>query len=164
VLWNNILQATTFVDATHLRYQVPTSAVAQPGAATVAVFNTSPGGGKSNIVTLDIAAPGKNPVPAITAIGPEWVFSHGAASKQFTLIITGTNFIDDTVVQVDGDNRPTQFVSSTRLKATIFGSDSVLPTSLGINVINPAPGGGTSNTLPFVVKPLYLIYLPIVIR
>jgi hypothetical protein len=103
-------------------------------------------------------------VPAITAISPEWVFSHGAASKQFTLIITGTNFIAGAVAQIDGDNRPTQFVSSTQLKATIFGSDSALPTSLGISVINPAPGGGTSNTLPFVVKPLYLNFIPIVIR
>jgi len=164
VLWNNAQQSTTFVNSTHLRYQVPASAVAQPGAATVAVFNTTPGGGKSNVVTLDIAAPGKNPVSALTAISPVWVFSRGAASKQFTMIITGTNFIDGAVVQVDGDNRPTTFVSSTKLKATIFGSDSVLPSSLGIDVINPAPGGGTSNTLPFVVKPLYLLSLPLVIR
>jgi DNA-binding beta-propeller fold protein YncE len=164
VLWNNVQQSATLVDSTHLRYQVPASAVAQPGAATIAVFNTSPGGGTSNIVTLDIAAPGKNPVPAVTSISPEWVFSHGAASQQFTLIVTGTNFIDGAMVRVDGDDRPTHFVSGTQLKATLFGSDSVLPTSLGVSVINPAPGGGESNALPFVVKQLYRIYLPMMIR
>jgi hypothetical protein len=31
VMWNNALQLTAFVDSTHLRYQVPASAVAQPG-------------------------------------------------------------------------------------------------------------------------------------
>jgi hypothetical protein len=164
VQWNNVSQPTTFINSTHLRYQVPASAVAQPGAAMVAVFNGTPGGGKSNIVTFDIAAPGQNPAPAITSISPEWVFSYGGASQQFMLIITGTNFVNGSVVQVDGNNRPTQFVSSTKLKATIFGSDRVLPTSLGISVINPAPGGGDSNTLPLVVKRLVRIYLPLIIR
>ena len=164
VEWNGVLQLTAYVDSTHLRFLVPISFVAQPGTASVAVFTTSPGGGKSNVVSFDIAAPGQNPTPAISGLSPAWVFSYGAASQQFTLIVTGTNFVDGAFVQWNGANRPTKFISSTQLQATIVGADSALTGSQGISVINPAPGGGESNTLAFEVKRLYRVYLPMVVK
>jgi hypothetical protein len=111
-----------------------------------------------------VAAPGQNPAPSITSISPQWVFSHGAASVQFNLIVNGTNFIEGSIVQLDGLNRPTKFISSSKLQATITGGDIFSPGTAGITVQTPTPGGGTSNVVTFTIKPLWEIFIPLVRR
>ncbi len=103
-------------------------------------------------------------MPSLTDINPDWLFSLGAASPQFTLVVTGTNFVDGALVQWNGNDRPTKFLSSTKLQATIFGSDQLSPGSIGIGVKNPSPGGGASNLLTFEVKPLFRLYVPLLIK
>lgn len=152
----------TFLDSTHLRVNVGANNVAQPGTISFKVSNGA--GSASNLVGLDVAAPGQNPASTITSLSPDWVFSHGASSKQFTLLVTGTNFVDGATVQWNGDDRPTQFVDSTHLRATISGLDQLSPASNSITVKNPSPGGGTSKVLTFIVRQLFRLFIPLVIR
>ncbi len=84
--------------------------------------------------------------PAITSLNPSSVTAGG---PNFTLTVTGGGFLATSVVQVNGSNRPTVYVSGLKLTATIFATDIATPASLLITVFNPfAAGGGlTSNTV-----------------
>jgi hypothetical protein len=84
--------------------------------------------------------------PAITGLNPSSVTAGG---PNFTLTVTGSGFLATSVVQVNGSNRPTVFVSGLKVTATIFATDIATPASLLITVFNPfAAGGGlTSNTV-----------------
>ncbi len=152
----------TFIDSTHLKITAfNANTFAQPGTVNIRVNNS---GVQSNIVGLNVATPGQNPVPSITSLSPDWAWSLGAASDEFTLTINGTNFVDGAVVQWNGDDRPTRFISTTKLQATIFGSDQLDPAYDSVIVKNPTPGGGESSVLTFIVRPLYQLFIPFVRR
>jgi hypothetical protein len=55
--FNRALLATTVVDSEHLRAAVPAADVARAGTAAVTVVNPGPGGGSSNVVYFQVAAP-----------------------------------------------------------------------------------------------------------
>ena len=90
--------------------------------------------------------------PVITTINPPSVT---AGSSNFTLTVTGSGFVANSVVQVNGSARPTMFVSPLQLTATIFASDIGVPVSLQITVFNPffTRPGVTSNTVTLTVTP-----------
>jgi hypothetical protein len=54
--WDGAELPTTFVNATQLSAQVPASAIATVGSATVTVINPAPGGGKSGTLNFTISA------------------------------------------------------------------------------------------------------------
>jgi hypothetical protein len=61
----------TFIDSTHVKITAfNANTFAQPGTVNIQVNNS---GVQSNIVGLDVAAPGKNPVPSIMSLSPDWV-------------------------------------------------------------------------------------------
>ena len=90
----------------------------------------------------------ENPVPALAAISPS---SATAGALGFTLTLTGTQFVTDSVVQWNGSARTTGFASTTRLTATIPASDLTSRGTYSVTVFNPTPGGGTSEVRTFVV-------------
>jgi hypothetical protein len=152
----------SFIDSTHVRIvSFDVNTFAQPGTVSIQVNNF---GVQSNIVGLNVAAPGQNPVPSITSLSPDWVWSLGAASPEFMVTVNGTNFVDGATVQLNGSDRPTKFISKTKVQATIFGSDQLDPAHNSIVVKNPTPGGGESNVLTLIVRPLFQLYIPAVIR
>lgn len=55
--FNHAPLATTFVDSRHLTAMVPAANVADAGTAAVTVVNPGPGGGASNAVYFEVAAP-----------------------------------------------------------------------------------------------------------
>jgi hypothetical protein len=55
--FNSVPLATTFVDSRHLTASVSAADVANAGTAAVTVVNPSPGGGPSNVVYFQVAAP-----------------------------------------------------------------------------------------------------------
>jgi VCBS repeat-containing protein len=109
-------------------------------------FNASDGTSNSNTATVTITVGA--PAPALSAIGPNTVV---AGDPAITLIVTGTGFINGSIVRWNGSDRTTTFVSSTRLSANIPASDLASAGSINVTVFNPAPGGGTSNALTFTV-------------
>jgi hypothetical protein len=68
-----------------------------------------------------------------------------AGKEVFTLTVNGTGFVTSSVVQWNGANRTTTFVSAIQLTAAITASDIATAGTASVTVFNPTPGGGTSN-------------------
>jgi len=85
-----------------------------------------------------------NPTPSLVGISPATT-----NLGNFSLTLTGTDFVSGAQVLVNNVALPTTFVSSTRLTATgNAGSAGTFP----IAVENPDPGGSTSTALNFQVN------------
>jgi YD repeat-containing protein len=93
--------------------------------------------------------PADNPVPTIASFSPALVEAGGPA---FTLTVNGSNFITGAVVRVNGQSRPTTFVSSQQLQAAIPSTDIGVAATLSFTVLNPPPGGGASNAASYTVN------------
>jgi subtilisin family serine protease len=89
-----------------------------------------------------------NPVPTITGLNPSSAIPGGSG---FTIAVNGTGFVHNSAVQWNGSNRTTTYISSTQLTAVITGVDIATAGTGNVTVLNPAPGGGASNTVSFVV-------------
>ena len=88
-------------------------------------------------------------------------------AAEFTLTVTGYGFTHDSVVRWNGSDRPTTFVSDTRLTAAI---DALEVSALGefpVTVFDPEPAPSGTETAPVmfhVVELVYDIYLPVISR
>lgn len=83
-----------------------------------------------------------NPVPFIDdPLVPTSIAPGGAG---FTLTVNGTGFVSGSRVNWNGTALTTSFVSTSRLTASVPGSDIGSAGSAWVTVTNPAPGGGTS--------------------
>jgi hypothetical protein len=71
---------------------------------------------------------------------------------QFTLTVNGTGFVSNSVVNWNGTPLATQFVNQGQLTATVPASDIATASTGWVTVVNPAPGGGTSNTAYFTAN------------
>ncbi|MFZ0270475.1 MAG: VCBS repeat-containing protein [Acidobacteriaceae bacterium] len=90
-----------------------------------------------------------NPVPFVN--NPLVPGAIQPGEKNFTLTVNGTGFVPGATVNWNGTARPTTYISSSRLMATITRSEISVPKTALVTVTNPAPGGGTSNSVPFAV-------------
>jgi len=158
VRWNGADRETDFVSSTELMATITAADIATPGTASVTVFTPAPGGGTSNARTFTI----EYPMPTIAYLEPGSARAGGVA---FTLAINGTGFFRGSIVQWNGSARATWFVSSTQLQATITAPDIATSGTANVMVVNPAPGGGSSDPHRFRIydRVLYL-FLPRVMR
>ncbi len=145
VRWNGTALPTTFVSTTLLTATVSASRLAAAGSNTVVVFNAAPGGGTSNAKTFSVT----NPSPTLSSISPA---SKLAGSAAFTLTAVGTSFNSQSVIQWNGGSLTTTFVSATQLTASVPAALVATAGSPTVRVQNPAPGGGTSQSLTFTVN------------
>jgi hypothetical protein len=95
-------------------------------------------------LTLAASAMGaNNPVPLINQpLVPDAVVP---GSPAFTLTVNGTGFVSGSVVNLNGSPRDTTFVSKSQLTAKIKAADIANAGTASVTVVNPTPGGGTSN-------------------
>lgn len=98
---------------------------------------------------LSAPTPSENPAPSITSISPSAVT---VGSAGFTLTVTGSGFVSSSKINWNGVERATTYTSPTQLSATIPASDLLNPGSITVTVVNPAPGGGVSNSYTITVK------------
>ena len=145
VKWNGANRTTIVVNATQLTAAIPAADIATAGTANVTVVNPAPGGGTSNTATFTI----NNPVPVISSLDPSWKVPGTAA---FTLTVNGSNFVDGAQVKWNGFNRTTIVVNATQLTAAILAADILTAGTANVTVVNPTPGGGTSNTATFTIS------------
>src|SRR5207237_8210781 len=89
-----------------------------------------------------------NPAPTTTGLAPASVVAGGA---QFTLTVTGTNFVTSSVVRWNGAARATTYVSATQLTAVVSAADIATAGTAPVTVFTGAPGGGTSESQTFAV-------------
>lgn len=89
--------------------------------------------------------------PAITAITPGAAMAGGST---FTLQIIGRDFPSDSVVEWNGTARPTVFMSSGELRATVFATDLAQPGGVIVTVSGTtACGTRISNVTSFAIVP-----------
>lgn len=143
-----------FVSTNELDATIPASLIQNPGTVDISVTTPTPGGGTSPSSTQQPIVftinPINSPIPQITSISPT-VVSAGSGSG-FTLFITGKDFVSQSTVSINNNNRTTTYINSTTLQASVTSADIANPGSLQIAVTNPPPGGGTSNAMPLSVQ------------
>lgn len=115
------------------------------GEYDVTVFTSTPGGGESTAQTFDV----EHRVPTLASVSPTSATAAGAA---FTLTATGTNFSPNSVVQWNGSDRVTTFVSTTQITAAITAADIATGGAAVVKVVSPNPGGGTTAELSFTIN------------
>jgi uncharacterized protein (TIGR03437 family) len=89
-----------------------------------------------------------NPLPAISSLSPAGATAGDAG---FTLTVIGANFLPGSVMRWNGADRGTTYVSGSQLSATISANNIGTAGTAQVTVFNPAPGGGLSNALGFVI-------------
>ena len=151
VRWNGANRTTTFVSGTQLSVAIPGSDIAAAGTAQVTVVNPAPGGGTSAALSFTINPSGTaNPAPTLGWMAPS---STTAGGGDFTLMVNGSNFVSGSRVRWNGSDRPTTFVSLSRLSTLIPASDIAAAGTAQVTVFTPAPGGGTSAAQSFTINP-----------
>jgi len=91
-----------------------------------------------------------NPVPFVNQpLVPDSAMPGGQA---FMLTVNGTGFVQGSTVAWNSIPLSTKFVSSSQLTADVPAANIALATTASVTVVNPAPGGGTSNVGLFVVR------------
>jgi glucose/arabinose dehydrogenase/PKD repeat protein len=155
VNWNGSARPTTYVSSTSVTAAISAADIATAGSATVTVVNPAPGGGTSSGLVFTINDIPPNPAPTLSGLSPS---SAQAGSPGLTLTVNGSNFVSGTTVQWNGAARTTSFVSSGQLTASIPASDLASAGTAQVTVVNPAPGGGTSNAQGFTITPSNVLF------
>ena len=144
VRWNGNARQTMFVSANELKATIPPEDLLSAGSAEVLVFTPSPGGGTSNAAMFIVT----NPVPTVTSLAPS---SRSLGGGAFQLTVNGSNFIQGSTVNWDGQPRATQVLSPTQVRADIPETDLNISRMVNVTVVNPSPGGGASGALQFSI-------------
>jgi len=145
VQWSGSSRPTAYVHSTQLRATISTSDIAAAGTRTITVRNTSPAVAVSNGSVFNI----NYPMPTISFISPS---SIPAESEDFTLIIYGRNFVQNTTLQWNSSVISGDYIDGTQIIFVVSASHVASEGIVSVSVSNPSPGGGSSNTLPFNVK------------
>jgi hypothetical protein len=134
-------RTTTFYGPNELVAWIPATDLTTAANLSVTVANPSPGT-TSAAATLAV----DNPMPSISSISPTTT----ATGAQFTLTVTGTNFVSGSVIMVGTHSvaatftPPTPPSSTGTLTATVPGTDISTSGTVNITVVNSGPGGGTA--------------------
>lgn len=140
------VNSVSFTNPTTFVMNVTASGTATLGARNLTVTNPD---GQTSVgnAMLTVTSSGA-PVPTLTSISP---ISKVTLSPTFTLTVNGSNFVSTSKVQWNGSDRSTTFVNSGQLTATIDAIDLVSQGNFPVQVVTPAPGGGTSGSASFSV-------------
>jgi hypothetical protein len=146
LLWNGTALAALqwgnegygeFITAT-----VPASLLASVGTATITVNSQVATPSLSNALPVTITNPRP---PTLTSISP----TAGPIATTATVTLNGTGFTASSTVTLSGTNIAATYVSSSQLTTTIPASTVALPGNVNFIVTTPAPGGGTTASLPY---------------
>ncbi|MFY9529867.1 MAG: hypothetical protein WBC04_12740 [Candidatus Acidiferrales bacterium] len=107
------------------------------------------------VLVLLAGCGGSTPQPNATPILSNIFPAHATAGgSKFTLILSGLQFLQNSVVDWNGHARTTTFNSDTgQLSASISAADIAQSGTAEVTVVNPAPGGGTSGAVTFFIDP-----------
>lgn len=91
----------------------------------------------------------ENPVPAVSSISPA---SANAGGPSFTITVTGTNFINGSVIKWNTTTLTTTYISTTKLSAVVPSSNISAAGSASVSVFTVSPGGGASSSHNFTIN------------
>ncbi len=144
VTFNAASHTATLVSATQLTIPLTAADQATGGTFSVVVTNPAPGGGTSSPVNFAV----NNPAPVVTTISPASA-EVGAAAQ--TLTVTGTGFVSGTTATFNGAAATPTIVSPTQLTIPLTAANQAAVGSFAVVLTNPAPGGGSSAAVNFIV-------------
>lgn len=137
--------AVTFVGSTQLKVQVPAALLGVGGVKQLTAFNPPPGGGGSAPLSFTV----ENPLPVVTALSPDTALT----GVPFSFNVSGSGFVQASVVRWNGADRPTTFLDTARLTVTVPPGDVAVPGTVSVTVFNPGPGGGLSAPRSILIRP-----------
>ncbi len=144
VQWSGVVTLpVAYVSPTRLTAKVPGSFLDFAESDRIFVVNPAPGGG-STYATFTTT----NPAPHVASVTPASV---ATGSASISALIDGSGFNIYSVVQVNGNVRQSTPVSATRVQVSLPATDFAAAGTLQINVRNPSPGGGLSESFPLIV-------------
>ncbi|MBV9573605.1 MAG: DUF1800 family protein [Acidobacteriales bacterium] len=114
-----------------------TAPATPPGGAVTVAATSMADSRSSSTASLTL----ENPIPVLTSVSPSPI-----TVGNFSLTVTGSNFVNGATVVFGGSFIPTQFVSSTQLTAT----GTALSAQVGavpVAVQNPDPGSAASSSM-----------------
>ena len=127
--------------------------LAAPTVAPPGVYDVILTYGATGLVIKATAFTINNPVPTVTAISPTNVYAK--SMQPLLLTVNGTGFIpgaSGSAVKIGARlTTNTTFVSPTEVTVPLTASDIAAAGAVPITVVNPAPGGGTSNAVNLTV-------------
>ena len=94
------------------------------------------------------AAPG-NPIPFLNQ--PLLPDAISPGSPSFTMSVSGTSFVSGATVDFNGTPLTTTFVDGGHLSAVVPATNVANAQTASITVVNPTPGGGSSNVAYFPI-------------
>ena len=148
---------TTFISATQLVGQLILPVLGSSDSHSIQVENpfVNQDGTTGKYDSTAFAISISNPVPQINTVYPaaacvgEYSVQNQTASN-FTLL--GAGLLPNSTAYVNGTPRPAVYTSANRLDIMLSPSDVVAQTTLSIKVVNPNPGGGSSNSWSLLVS------------
>jgi hypothetical protein len=120
----------------------------RPTAQGALSFALTIGANTAAPLSVNLSGTGVNPPISLISISPN---SAATAGPGFSLTVNGSGFVTNSMVYWNGAGMPTALVSSTRLMAAIPASAIAQAGTFQVTVFSPAPGGGTSSPIAFVV-------------
>ena len=135
VLWNSVPLATTFGGAASLTAQVTSTQLIASGPQNVTVQN--PSAAFSTASTFTVYG------PTIASLGPA---SAVAGSADFTLTVTGTNFISGSTAIWNSTPLATTYVNATSLTAAVTSAQLVSAGPQYVTVQNPSACSSPAST------------------
>ena len=99
-------------------------------------------------VGAEITVGAPEPEPHLESLNPS---SALAGTSGLALTTEGAGFVDGAVVNWATSDRPTTFISSTRLTADLSAHDLAEAGIVSVTVVNPLPAQAASNALTFTV-------------
>jgi subtilisin len=113
-----------------------------PFSGRYTIYANSAGGSGAYQITVGTGTYAANPIPTILSMSRTSATINSPAG--FWVGITGNNFMPNSVVRWNGNNRPTTFHSPTFVWGWVQPSDTSALGTNSMTVYNPMPGGGTS--------------------
>lgn len=130
--------ATTFVSPTSIQFTIPAGDLTYTGSLNILVRDPASQNAASNTLTLQVV----NPVPVLNSISPGSVT---AGAPNFTLTLSGNNFVPSSTVLINGATAQTiSYPSANSISVLVPASAVSAVGTVQVAISNPAPGGGTS--------------------
>ncbi len=141
--YGGIQLVTTFDSATQVHATIPAPLLNYTGALAVLVINPDPNGGASLPAIFTVT-----PLAALLSLTPADI---SPGSGQFTLKVTGANFLTGAAVTWNGTPLATTFVSATTLTAMVPANLVAAAGTAQVTVANPLGVATTALTFTIAV-------------
>lgn len=132
------------VSKTQIKVTVPHDLTLTARTLEVSAASPAPGGGMSNALEFTV----KNPAPTLQSLSLTEVLAN---SGDFSLTLTGSEFVASATVNFAGQSLKPKSLSATQIEVMVPGTLITTGGSVEVAVTNPEPGGGTSNMQPFTI-------------